>query len=107
MNGHYLKYELGLEPAEIQAERSDPEGTDPHSWLMVDDITIDITSDEFEDSEERVIVSSNSEWHRTWEAMKEAEIIDISEYDKIQHGSLLKPTDVYELLAERVRNKCT
>lgn len=107
MIGHFLKYELGLAPVEIQAERFGPEGTDPHSWLMVDDIIIDITSDEFEDSTERVIVSSDSTWHSKWEEKKNADIIKISEYDKIEYGTKYKPTDVYEMLAARVRKKCT
>jgi hypothetical protein len=107
MIGNYLKYELGLNPIEIQAERDAYDGNDPHSWIVVNDIIIDITSDEFDDSNEKVIVSSNSEWHKGWEVVNEAEIVKINEYDKIDYGKKLKPTDVYNMLTERVRYKCT
>jgi hypothetical protein len=107
MIGHFLKYERGFNPIEIQAERDDPNGMDPHSWLAVEDIIIDITSDEFEDSGSKVIVTNYSEWHDTWKIVNKAEIVEINTYDQIPFGTELKPSEIYELLVERVRKKCT
>ena len=65
MIGHFLKFEMCQSVEEINAERASRSGTISHAWLSADGIIIDITSDEFEDSEERVIVSRNSDWHKT------------------------------------------
>lgn len=107
MMGHFMKYELYLNPIEIQAQRDNDDGTDPHSWLMVGNVIVDITSDEFDDSEERVIVSEYSPWHDSWEIIKRGDIVRIETYDQINYGTQLKPSDVYELLAIEAREVCT
>ena len=35
-----------------------------HAWLSFEGLIVDITSDQFEDISDRVIVSKNSEWHQ-------------------------------------------
>jgi hypothetical protein len=37
-----------------------------HSWLCNDEIIVDITADQFEDNNRKVIVMKNSEWHITF-----------------------------------------
>ncbi len=61
MIGHFLKYELEEDVLEIQAERVSDDGTDPHAWLVVDGVIVDIASDEFKDSAEKVIVTRDSQ----------------------------------------------
>jgi len=106
MIGHFIKYECGLEPVEIQAERYFNE-SDSHSWLMVNDITIDITSDEFYDSNDTVVVKVNSPWHEAWNIVRREEIRSIEFFDKVDHGSKYSPSEYYELIAKEVRKSCT
>jgi hypothetical protein len=103
MIGHFLKYEMGIDPVEIQAERLTPDSTVPHSWLMVGDVIIDITSNVFEDSKEKVIVSSKSTWHDSWDIKHKTEVSRIETFDKIDFGDKLKPSQVYELLVKDIR----
>jgi len=102
MIGHYLKFELMENVLEIQGERFSDDGTDNHAWLDVGGIIVGITSDEFNDSEERIIVSNNSDWHTGWTIINTAEIERIETYNQINYGTKLKPSDVYELLVEDV-----
>ena len=99
MIGHFLKFEMCHSVEEINAERASL----PHAWLSADGIIIDITSDEFEDSEARVIVSRNSDWHKTWSIVETIEIQRIDTYDSIGTGP--RPSDIYELLVTRLRRK--
>ena len=103
MIGHFLKFEMCQSVEEINAERASLSGTLPHAWLSADGIIIDITSDEFEDSEARVIVSRNSDWHKTWSIVQTIEIQRIDTYDKI--GIDRRPSDIYESLVTSLRLK--
>jgi hypothetical protein len=38
-----------------------------HAWLRYEGLIIDITADQFPDVEEKVIVSSESKWHKQWD----------------------------------------
>lgn len=38
-----------------------------HAWLLYKGIIIDITADQFPEVESKVIVTSESEWHKQWE----------------------------------------
>jgi hypothetical protein len=102
MIGHYLKYEKNMTPIEIQAERDPVEGddgSDGHAWILVDDIIVDITSDMFSDSSERVIVSDKSPWHDSWEIRNiKTDIARIETFDAIDYGSKLTPSEVYRLV---------
>ena len=103
MIGHFLKFEMCQSVEEINAERALLSGTIPHAWLSADGIIIDITSDEFEDSEERVIVSRNSDWHKTWSIVEAIEIQRIDTYDVSGTGH--RASDIYELLVTSIRRK--
>ncbi|MEK7763332.1 MAG: hypothetical protein AAB433_17285 [Nitrospirota bacterium] len=103
MIGHFLKFEMYQSVEEINAERASQNGTIPHAWLSADGIIIDITSDEFEDSEARVIVSRNSDWHKTWSIVQTVEIQRIDIYDRIGIGP--RASDIYELLVTSIRRK--
>jgi len=61
MLGHFLQYELEKDVLEITAVRAADDGTDSHAWLATGKVTIDITSDQYKDSNEKVIVSYNSQ----------------------------------------------
>jgi hypothetical protein len=107
MIGHFLKFEMCQPAEEINAERVSPSGTFQHAWLSTDGIIIDITSDEFEDSEARIIFSRDSEWHRSWSIVQVREVQRIDTYDKIGTGPCA--SHIYELLAASIRQKhvCT
>lgn len=48
----------------MKGERPDKErASDCHLWLEVSGVTVDITAYQFEDIEEKVIVTSQSPWH--------------------------------------------
>jgi hypothetical protein len=102
MIGHYLKYEKNMMPVEIQAERDAVEGddgTDGHAWIAVGGINIDITSDMFGDSNDRVIVSEKSPWHDTWQIRNvKNDIARIETFDAIDYGTKLTPSEVYMLV---------
>lgn len=103
MIGHFLKYEHRLEPLEVIGQRFAPDGTDGHSWLTLDHMIIDITSDEFPDSNKAVIVSDSSEWHKGWRAVETNSILRIQSYDAPHLGLSMLPSDVYELLVAEAR----
>ena len=103
MIGHFLKFEMCQSVEEINARRELLSETLSHAWLSADGIIIDITSDEFEDSEAKVIVSRNSDWHKTWSIVQTIEIQRIDRYDSI--GTGLRPSDIYELLVTSLRRK--
>ena len=99
MIGHFLKFEMCHSVEEINAERASL----PHAWLSADGIIIDITSDEFEDSEAKVIVSRNSDWHKTWSIVGTIEIQRMNTYDVSGTGH--RASDIYELLVTSIRGK--
>lgn len=39
-----------------------------HNWLCKGDVIVDITADQFEDNEQKVMVMKNSEWHLTFKS---------------------------------------
>lgn len=103
MIGHFLKFEMCQSAEEINAERASPSGTIAHAWLSTDGIIIDITSDEFEDSEARIIVSRNSDWHRSWSIVQITEVQRIDRYNV--RGTGRCASDIYELLVTSIRRK--
>lgn len=103
MIGHFLKFEMCQSVEEINAERELLSETLSHAWISADGIIIDITSDEFEDSEAKVIVSRNSDWHKTWSIVETVEIQRIYTYD--MSGTGHRASDIYELLVTSIRRK--
>lgn len=105
MIGHFLKYELSYDISERQADRHSADGIDSHAWLVARGVIIDITSDQFVDSDERVIVNSRSLWHSTWNIINNTDVKRIETYDQLFNGTTLRPSGVYEMLAEGIREK--
>ncbi len=103
MIGHFLKYEQQMEPFEVIGERSPSDGLENHSWLSLDDKIIDITSDEFPDSKEAVIVGTMSEWHKGWKVVKINPIRQIDHYDALSSFSSMLPSEVYKLIVAEAR----
>lgn len=69
--GAYLA-EQGLGAFEcVSAERGskddDPPTWQSHAWLRQGDILVDITADQFPEVGERVVVSSDLSWHRSFD----------------------------------------
>jgi hypothetical protein len=59
-----------------------------HGWLKQNDIIIDITADQFEDNNEKVIVTVNPIWHNEFKGEKQ-HIADLNIYDENSKTSLL------------------
>ena len=53
----------------------------PHAWLQRDNLTVDITADQFPDQPQSVIVALNSDWHKTFECDHE-DVADFEQYDR-------------------------
>ena len=105
MIGHFLMFEMQVDAEEVNGERWAPNGTDPHAWLEVGSTIVDITSDEFEDSDVPVIVSDESEWHRTWTVRARHKIKPIETHDAAFAHCSVKPSDIYYRLVARVRSE--
>ena len=99
--GHYLKYEMSLNPIEIIGCRPGSDGEDEHSWVVVDDIIIDITSDQFSDSIEPIIIGYTSAWHETWQVIQRNPIHRIETKDFVSLGNKLSASAVYRLVIRR------
>lgn len=102
--GHYFKFEMNLDPIELIGRRTDATGSGSHSWLKVNGLHIDITSDQFADSNAPVIVTESSIWHRTWTEIQTDEIREIDIHDGAATSSQLKPSEIYNELSSYVSN---
>lgn len=60
--GRYLNEAFGLDAQYVEAWRSDGWS---HAWVIVDDILVDITADQF--GQAPVIVTRDSPWHQDWQ----------------------------------------
>lgn len=104
--GHYLKHECGLNPVHVCGSR-ECEGFEEHEWLRVNDYVIDVTADQYPENQPKVIVSLYSEWHQQWKETKTAEVLSISIFDPAGGPSEKKASEVYEVLADYVRKRCS
>lgn len=52
-----------------------------HAWLQLDDIIIDITADQFDESKDAVIVTKDDGWHKTFK-IRTKHVADIGVYDR-------------------------
>jgi hypothetical protein len=71
-----------------------------HAWLRLQEFTIDITADQFEDQDAGVIVSSDSSWHASFKG-KVHNVADFCLYDR---DTVFKLTAAYQSIARRLRN---
>lgn len=97
--GAFVKEEMGLAPVRVQGAR----GADNHEWIQVDDFTIDITSDQFADSDARVVVATSSVWHDGWKIESTQSVSPISDYGRVARGGQRRPPKIYKLLAATAR----
>lgn len=51
----------------VLASRGEGDAWSSHAWLVVDDVVVDITPDQFDDAKAAVIVARDSAWHGTFE----------------------------------------
>lgn len=70
-----------------------------HAWLQLQEFTVDITADQFEDQEAGVIVSSDSPWHATFNG-KIHNVADFCLYDP---RSAFELTRAYEVITSQLR----
>lgn len=75
--GRFLYEEYNLSGYEVCGEREGHDGLDSHAWLEIGSTIIDITSDQYDANNPKVIVSSNSDWHKSWEKKTHHKIADI------------------------------
>ncbi|WP_156176652.1 hypothetical protein [Kiloniella spongiae] len=101
--GHYLKYKKGLNPREIIGERFYPDDSLEHSWLLVDDIIIDITSDQFPDSNAATLVSYSSSWHDKWKIVADYPIYKIHTKDIENNTTKMNASQAYEEIIKHLR----
>jgi len=102
--GHYLKYELDLEPKRFVGALHAPSGNH-HEWIVLDDTIIDITADQFDDMSEPVVVSAESQWHSQLTGGCLTDVKPVSEYDSVIWKDGLKPSDVYEMVVKPIRKE--
>ena len=100
--GHYLKSEFSLSPKRIISARHTNGGQ--HEWLMLNDVIIDITADQFDDAPSPVIVETSSEWHARFQGGEIIDLRPVSDYDnEMIYLDKQKPSDVYGMIVTKVR----
>jgi hypothetical protein len=76
--------ELGENPFDYMLGDTTDNHADPnwssHAWMQRGDLIIDITADQFSEIDKEVIVSTESEWHRTLSGTKQ-HIADFNIYE--------------------------
>jgi hypothetical protein len=105
MVGHFLKFECGLEPIEIQGTRLGDSGTDNHAWVSANGVIVDLTCGQYKDCPNSFIISCDSAWHSQWEIANKDEIRPINFYDFPGFPNEALPSEIYERLAHQVRSQ--
>ena len=59
-----------------------------HAWLKQRNVIVDITADQFDDIQQKVIVTTNSSWHEKFDIQSES-TADLQNYDPFAIGQLL------------------
>lgn len=72
----------GVEGLQVASAKQSPNGPS-HAWLMVGDICIDITADQFDSGRAIPFAAQNSEWHQHF-----AEDVEIDEWNWPNDDSL-------------------
>ncbi len=97
--GNCLKNEFGLKPKRFCGAMYNGSS---HEWIVLDSVIIDITSDQYEDSNKSIIVSEKSKWHEKFNDGKIMDIKTPKDYDSaITKG--MKPSQIYILVIEKFR----
>jgi hypothetical protein len=60
-----------------------------HTWLCNDEVQVDITADQFDDNNRKVIVMKNSDWHVTFSSQTQNTNVN-SIFDEAAKENLLK-----------------
>lgn len=85
---NFLKYEYGLFPRHAASEGHPVYGSG-HEWVVVNEMIIDITVDQFRDAPAAIIVAEESKWHDEWQKLTVKDFLSISDYDKKMSGRIL------------------
>lgn len=98
--GEYLR-EVGLGDFQTRSgilRTAEPSQT--HAWLERDGLIVDITADQFPDTDKAVIVSRDSPWHREWSPAAGSCIASLAYYQGDDCEDLVR--DVYARLVAAV-----
>ena len=63
-------------------------GRHSHAWLEADGVIVDITADQFPEVDDKIIVTSHSDWHGTFEREEIKDKADYRIYDPHTVASL-------------------
>lgn len=93
--GNFLKEYLNLNPK--CSYKSLHSSGAQHEFLVLDDIIIDITADQFHDCSDRVVVSKNSTWHKKLEGGEIRKVYSVSEQGElfVNHYKLFDNPNIY------------
>lgn len=67
-----------------------------HAWLEQDGLLVDITADQFDEIDEPVIVTTDSPWHRKWNACTGVRVASLGHYDADDYRDHIR--DLYDQL---------
>ena len=97
--GAFLKEEMSLDPLRVQGVR----GPESHEWIEIGGLTMDITSDQFQDIDAAIVVSRSSRWHETWTVEATRPVFPVARYDRVAKRGQRRPSDIYGDVCRRVR----
>lgn len=98
--GNFLIEEYGLCPQRVYSALHPSPPASKHEWTLLDNIIIDITADQFEDSSDSVIVKKESTWHGKLEGSEVCDYSKVSKYDMPHHSH--KISDIYKSIKSKV-----
>lgn len=108
--GQYLVDEHKLSPQHVHATCHPDHDGDGHEWIVVENIIIDITADQFNKNEaqfSKIIVCdvNSSKWHNEWKNISKDSLFNgFLKHDKIATDSdKTKCTVIYNMICETVR----
>jgi hypothetical protein len=87
--GQYLKdSNLGVLKYILGKTYKDNQNYSTHAWLKQSQVIVDITADQFNNVQQKVIVTTNSNWHKKFHIQSET-IADLETYDSHTQAELL------------------
>jgi hypothetical protein len=103
--GTYLA-EQGLGRFTYVLGRRDSDGINGHhyhAWLEADGIIVDITADQFPEIDQKVIVTTQSDWHATFER---EEAKDPADYRIYEECPIAKLGETYRAILTKMEGSC-
>lgn len=98
--GTYL-IKMGYSPFDYMlGERGNPTGDDwsSHAWLERDELFVDITSDQFSDGPDKVIVCYNSIWHAGFAGVRQ----NVADYQIYDQNTVVRLNAAYSRICSRL-----